>query len=76
MADFNADLLKYDKDCNVSDLLDTMYSNLLLPRIARPTRVTVNSQTLIDNIFSNNYNSSFTSENLVTTLSHHHAQFL
>ena len=76
LGDFNADLLKYDKDCNVSDFLDTMYSNLLLPHIASPTRATLNSETLIDNIFSNNYDSSFTSGNLVTTLSDHHAQFL
>ena len=76
LGDFNADLLKYDKDCNVSDFLDTMYSNLLLPHIASPTRVTLNSETLIDNIFSNNYDSSFTSGNLVTTLSDHHTQFL
>ena len=76
LGDFNADLQKYDKDCNVSDFLDTMYSNLLLPHIASPTCVTLNSETLIDNIFCNNYDSSFTSGNLVTTLSHHHAQFL
>ena len=76
LRDFNADLLKYDKDFNVSDFLDTMYSNLFLPQIACPTCVTVNSQTLIDNIFSNNYISSFTSGNLVTTLSDHNAQFL
>ena len=41
-----------------------------------PTRVTLKSQTLIDNIFSNNYDSSFTLGNLVTTLSDHHAQSL
>ena len=76
LGDFNADLLKYDKDCNVSDFLDTMYSNLLLPHIAGSTRFTLNSETFIDNIFSNNYNSSFTLGNLVTTLSDHHAQFL
>ena len=75
LRDFNADLLKYDKDCNVSDFLDTMYSNLLFPHIASPTRVTL-LYTLIDNIFSNIYDSFFTSENLVTTLSDHHAQFL
>ena len=75
LGDFNADLLKYDKDCNVSDFLDTMYSNLL-PHIAFPTHVTLNSQTLIDSIFSNNYDSFFTSGNLVTTLSDQHAQFL
>ena len=76
LGDFNADLLKFDKDCNVSDFLNTMYFNLLLVYIACPTRVTVKSQTLIDNIFSNNYDPSFTSENLLTTLSNHHAQFL
>ena len=53
-----------------------MYSNLLLPHIASPTRVTLSSETLIDNIFSNNDDSSFTSGSLVTTLSDHHAQFL
>ena len=70
LGDFNADLLKYDKD-----FFDTMYLNLLLPHITCPTHVTVNSQTLIDNIFSNNHDSSFTSGNLVTTLFNHHSQF-
>ena len=51
-----------------------MYSNLLLPNITSPTRVTINSKTLIDNIFSNNYDSYLTSGNLVT-LCVHHAQF-
>ena len=53
-----------------------MYSNLLLLRIASPTRVAINLETLIDNILSNNYNSSVTSGNVVTTLSDQHAQFL
>ena len=53
-----------------------MYSNLLLPHIASPTRVTAKSGTIIDTIFSNDYISSFTLGNLVTTLSDHHAQFL
>ena len=51
LGDFNADLLKYDKDCNVSDFLDTIYSNLPLPHIASSRRVTMNLKTLIDNIF-------------------------
>ena len=53
-----------------------MYSSLLLPHIFSPTRTTSSSATLIDNIFTNNYNSSFVSGNLVNTLSDHHAQFL
>ena len=55
LKDFNTDLLKYGKDCNVPDFLDTMYSNLLLSHTAYPSRVAINSETLIDNIFSNNY---------------------
>ena len=47
LGNFNAALLKYDKDCNVSDFLDTLYSNLLLPRIASPTRFTLNSEILL-----------------------------
>ena len=58
LGDFNADLLKYGKDCNVPDFLDTMYSNLPLPHITSSRRVTINTKTLIDNIFSNNYDSS------------------
>ena len=74
LGDFNADLLKYDQNGNIADFLDLMYSSLLLPHIFSPTRTT-SSATLIDNIFTNNYN-SFVSGNLVNTLSDHHAQFL
>ena len=43
LADFNADLLIYDKDSNISDFFDMMYSNLLLPHTASPTCVTAKS---------------------------------
>ena len=55
-------------------------SNLLLPHITSPTRITAKSSNLIDNIWqyidSNFFDSSFTSGNIVTALSDHHAQFL
>ena len=76
LGDFNADLLKYHTNSDISNFLDSMYSSLLLPHIASPTRTTATSATLIDNIFSNNCNSPYTSGNLVITLSDHHAQFL
>ena len=44
--------------------LDVMHSSLLLPHIFSPTRTTSSSATLINNIFTNNYNSSFVSGNL------------
>ena len=53
-----------------------MYSKLLLPNISSPTRITSTSATLIDNIFTNDYDNTFTSGNLVTTLSDHLAQIL
>ena len=53
-----------------------MHSNLLLPHIICPTRITAKSSSLTDNIFSNFSDSSFISGNIVTALSDHHAQFL
>ena len=53
-----------------------MHSNLLLPHITSPTRITAKSSTLIDNIFINFFDSSFTSGNIVAALSDHHGQFL
>ena len=53
-----------------------MQSNLLLPHITSPTKITAKSSTLTDNIFSNFFDSSLTSGNIVTALFDHHAQFL
>ena len=61
LGDFNADLLKYDQNSNISDYLDLMHSSPLLPHIFSPTRTTTSSATLIDSIFTNNYDSSFVS---------------
>ena len=69
LGDFNADLLKYDHDDEVADFLDAMYSKLLLPNISSPTGIAPTSANLIDNIFTNDYDNTFTSGNLVTTLS-------
>ena len=76
LGDFNADLLKYDHDDEVADFSDAMYSKLLLPNISTPIQIASTSATLIDNIFTNDYYNTFTSGNLVTTLSDHLAQIL
>ena len=55
-GDFNVDLMKTDTDFNT--LFDTITSNLIVPHIIYPTRITPNSKTLIDNIFSNSLNFS------------------
>ena len=77
LGDFNADLLKTDIDSDISNFLDILTSNMFVPHITLPTRITPNSKTLIDNIFSNSINfSEGNSGNLTLSLSDHLAQFL
>ena len=56
MGDFNLDLLKHELHRPTERFLDTMYANSYIHMINRPTRVARNTCTLIDNIFTNNYN--------------------
>ena len=53
LGDFNIDLMKNDIDMSTSTFLDLLTSNQFVPHIIHPTRITSNSKTLIDNIFSN-----------------------
>lgn len=48
-GDFNHDLLKVDTKPHSADFLDTVVTNSYMPRIVRPTRITKDSETLIDN---------------------------
>ena len=77
MGDFNVDLLKTDKDQETSQYFDQISSNLFVPHIILPTRITPHSKTLIDNIFSNVNNFlQGKSGNLTLSISDHLAQFL
>ena len=77
MGDFNIDLMKIDKDTTSATFFDNMTSNLFVPHIILPTRITGNSKTLIDNIFTNleNFKDGL-SGNLTLSISDHLAQFL
>ena len=55
MRDYNLDLLKHKCHNPTEHLLNTMYSNSLIPLIYKPTRETDSTATLIDNIFTNHY---------------------
>ena len=76
MADFTIDVLKYDTNTDSTAFLDSMYTNIFLPYITTPTRVTTHSKTLIDNAFSNNIKNGLISENIISTISDHFAQFI
>src|SRR6218665_958990 len=52
-GDFNVDLLNYNDHELTHEFLDLMTSSHLVPTINCPTRITDNTATLIDNIFTN-----------------------
>ena len=53
IGDFNINLLKTDTNPNVSEFYDILSSNFFALYILKPTRLTKNSKTLIDNSFLN-----------------------
>ena len=57
MGDFNIDLLKTSSHTLSSEFCHILYSHSFLPLITKPTRVTRDSATLIDNIFTNSHDS-------------------
>ena len=75
-GDFNISLLNTETDEPTSSFLNNLASNLFIPHIILPTRITTRSKTLIDNIFSNSLNSSYISGNITTSSSDHLPQFL
>ena len=76
LGDFNINLLNYDIHPPTNEFLDSLSSHYFLSHILRPSRVTTNSKTLIDNIFSNMAVHNVISGNLAASISDHLPQFL
>ena len=70
-GDFNIDLLKQETHNGTKRFLECMYGQGLYPLIVRPSRITINSCTLRDNIFINQINYSADSGLLITDISDH-----
>ena len=70
-GDNNIDLLNPHKHKSIDEFIDTMYSINLYPLITRPTRITRNTATLIDNIFTNEMGKNMESGLLVTDITDH-----
>ena len=75
-GDFNIDLLKYDSNPKHRDFLNTMTSFGFLPHILQPTRITDSTSTIIDNIYSNNFEQESFGGNILIQFSDHLSQFL
>ena len=71
-GDFNFDLLKVASQQPTSEFFDIMTSNFLLPTILLPTKINTSNDTLIDNIFTNQFNPDIISGNLTFNISDGH----
>ena len=75
-GDFNINLLNADSHVPTSNFLDIIYSVSLFPLINRPTRITNQTATLIDNIYCNDItNIDHVNGILVTDISDHYPIF-
>ena len=72
-GDFNINLLKYENDSAVQDL---MTSNGFLPHITLSTRLTNTTMSIINNIYSNTLTYNSFSGNIIIEIADHLAQFL
>ena len=64
-GDFNFDLLKIDTDHYTQHFFNLLCSYGFLPHILQLTRVTDNTATVIDNIFSNNIQDNIICGNII-----------
>ena len=77
-GDFNINLLNINSHQQTADYLDLWISEGFIPQLTLPTRVTLKSATLIDNIFSkSNNNDLIISKGILTTdISDHYPSFI
>ena len=70
-GDFNINLLNSESHNGTKDFIEMLYSLGLYPLIDRPSRITSNSATLIDNIFTNELQHDHISGLLINDTSDH-----
>ena len=70
MGDFNIDLMKYTGNA-VCNFLSAIHSNFFIPLIDKPSRMTDRSISLIDNIFTNNFDLNVSSGLFYNDISDH-----
>ena len=76
MGDFNVDLLHYETQSQSINFLHKMFSASLKPHITTPTRITPQSKTLTDNIFTNFLDEDIVCGNVTCCTSDHPGQSL
>ena len=74
-SDQNLDLLKYEQNEKTNTFLENCFGNGFLPLITKPTRITNQSATCIDNIMTNCISDTYTSGILINQISDHFITF-
>ena len=70
-GDLNFDLLKFEQNINIRDLMENSFSNGFLELISLPTRVTEATATLIDHVYTNSNKTNFDSSIILSDISDH-----
>ena len=70
-GDLNINLLNYEKHADTNIFFNNLFSFGMCPLINKPSRITKDSATLIDNIFSNNIESNLLSGLLISDITDH-----
>lgn len=76
IGDFNIDLLKFTSHEKTNMFLNNMFTQGYLPLITKPTRITRQTATLIDHIYSNKLSLNYTTGILITDLADHFGTFI
>ena len=74
-GDYNVNLLQIDNSLHCNRFFENITTICVSPPITRPTRLSDESNTLIDNIFTNNFCKPHLSGVVVTPISNHLLQF-
>ena len=75
MGDFNIDLLQSNKHNTMDEFISNVFSQGFVPVIAKPTRISHDSATLIDHIYTNNITSPSKSGIITTDIADHFGVF-
>lgn len=70
-GDFNINLVNSAAHSKTADFINMMYSNMLFPIITKPSRITTDTTTLIDDIFSNKIEVKIVGGLLISDISDH-----
>ena len=70
VGDFNINLINSKSHSGSKNFIDLLFSLGLYPLVIKPTRISFDSATLIDNIFTNNFSENFTGI-LINDISNH-----